>query len=177
MIYNIFPEIKGTLWRRVMIQVTEITNRSQKSALATAVLADLPEWFGIPESTRAYIETAENLQVWGAYDGNQAVGFISLSYSSEDCAEIDCLAVKKCYHRLGIGSRLLGVLENAARQKASYLQVKTVAPGHYRTYDRTNAFYQSQGFKKLEIFPELWDKSNPCLIWVKKLNSEAYFQI
>ena len=147
MIYNIFSEIKGTLWRRVMIQVTEITNRGQKSALATA------------------------------YDGNQPVGFISLSYSSEDCAEIDCLAVKKCYHRLGIGSRLLGVLENAARQKASYLQVKTVAPGHYRTYDRTNAFYQAQGFKKLEIFPELWDKSNPCLIWVKKLNSEAYFQI
>ena len=23
--------------------------------------------------------------------------------------------------------------------------------------------------RKLEIFPELWDKSNPCLIWVKKL--------
>ena len=152
-----------------MIQVTEITNRGQKSVLATAVLADLPEWFGIPESTKAYIEAVKNLQVWGAYDGNQPVGFISLSYSSEDCAEIDCLAVKKFYHRLGIGSRLLGVLENVARQKASYLQVKTVAPGHYRTYDRTNAFYQDQGFKKLEIFPELWDKSNPCLIWVKKL--------
>lgn len=42
-----------------MIQVTEITNRGQKSVLATAVLADLPEWFGIPESTRAYIEDAE----------------------------------------------------------------------------------------------------------------------
>jgi len=61
------------------------------------------------------------------------------------------------------------VLEKSARQKASYLQVKTVAPGYYPTYDRTNAFYQAQGFKKLEIFPELWDKSNPCLIWVKKL--------
>ena len=23
--------------------------------------------------------------------------------------------------------------------------------------------------RKLEIFPELWDKSNPCLIWVNKL--------
>lgn len=152
-----------------MIQVTEITNRGQKSALATAVLADLPEWFGIPESTRAYIEATENLQVWGAYDGDQPVGVSCLSYSSEDCAEIDYLAVKKCYHRLGIGIRLLGALEHAARQRASYLQVKTVAPGHYPTYDRTNAFYQAQGFKKLAIFPGFWDKSNPCLIWVKKL--------
>lgn len=80
------------------------------------------------------------------------------------------MAIKKFYHRLGIGSQLLGVLEKSARQKASYLQVKTVAPGHYSTYDRTNAFYHAQGFKKkLEIFPELWDKSNSCLIWVKKL--------
>ena len=152
-----------------MMVIGEVKEEKQKMIVVSEVLKDLPEWFGIPESTRAYIEGAKDLQVWGAYDGNQPEGFISLSYSSEDCAEIDCLAVKKCYHRAGIGSQLLEVLEKSARQKASYLQVKTVAPGHYPTYDRTNAFYQAQGFKKLEIFPELWDKSNPCLIWVKKL--------
>ena len=152
-----------------MIVIEEVKEEKQKMLVVSEVLKDLPEWFGIPESTQAYIEGAADLQVWGAYDGNQPEGFISLSYSSEDCAEIDCLAVKKCYHRAGIGSQLLGALESSARQKASYLQVKTVAPGHYPTYDRTNAFYQAQGFKKLEIFPELWDKSNPCLIWVKKL--------
>ena len=152
-----------------MIVIEEVKEEKQKMLVVSEVLKDLPEWFGIPESTQAYIEGAADLQVWGAYDGNQPEGFISLSYSSEDCAEIDCLAVKKCYHRAGIGSQLLGVLESTARQKASYLQVKTVAPGYYPTYDRTNAFYQAQGFKKLEIFPELWDKSNPCLIWVKKL--------
>ena len=152
-----------------MIRIKEIEEENQKSALAADILADLPEWFGISESTQAYIEGAADLQVWAAYQESDFAGFVSLSYSSEDCAEIDCLAVKKCYHRAGIGSQLLGVLEKSARQKASYLQVKTVAPGHYPTYDRTNAFYQAQGFKKLEIFPELWDKSNPCLIWVKKL--------
>ena len=152
-----------------MMVIEEVKEEKQKMIVVSEVLKDLPEWFGIPESTQAYIEGAADLQVWGAYDGNQPEGFISLSYSSEDCAEIDCLAVKKCYHRAGIGSQLLGVLEKSARQKASYLQVKTVAPGHYSSYDRTNAFYQAQGFKKLEIFPELWDKNNPCLIWVKKL--------
>ncbi len=152
-----------------MIVIEEVKEEKQKMLVVSEVLKDLPEWFGIHENTQAYIEGAADLQVWGAYDGNQPEGFISLSYSSEDCAEIDCLAVKKCYHRAGIGSQLLGALESTVRQKASYLQVKTVAPGHYPSYDRTNAFYQAQGFKKLEIFPELWDKSNPCLIWVKKL--------
>ena len=107
---------------------------------------------GIPESTQAYIEGARDLQVWVAYQESKLAGFVSLSYSSEDCAEIDCLAVKKFYHRAGIGSQLLEVLEKSARQKASYLQVKTVAPGYYPTYDRTNAFYQAQGFKKVRNF-------------------------
>ena len=152
-----------------MVAIEEVKEEKQKMIVVSEVLKDLPEWFGIPESTRAYIEGAKDLQVWAAYQESDLAGFVSLSYSSEDCAEIDCLAVKKFYHRAGIGSQLLGVLEKSARQKASYLQVKTVAPGYYPTYDRTNAFYQAQGFKKLEIFPELWDKSNPCLIWVKKL--------
>ena len=152
-----------------MIVIEEVKEEKQKMLVVSEVLKDLPEWFGISESTQAYIEGAADLQVWAAYQESDLAGFISLSYSSEDCAEIDCLAVKKCYHREGIGSQLLGALESTARQKASYLQVKTVAPGHYSTYDKTNAFYQAQGFKKLEIFPELWDKNNPCLIWVKKL--------
>ena len=153
----------------MVIRIKEIEEENQKSALVADILADLPEWFGISESTQAYNEGAADLQVWSAYQESDFAGFVSLSYSSEDCAEIDCLAVKKCYHRARIGSQLLGVLEKSARQNASYLQVKTVAPCHYPTYDRTSAFYQAQGFKKLEIFPELWDKSNPCLIWVKKL--------
>ena len=152
-----------------MVAIEEVKEEKQKMIAVSEVLKDLPEWFGIPESTQAYIEGARDLQVWVAYQESKLAGFVSLSYSSEDCAEIDCLAVKKFYHRAGIGSQLLGGLEKSARQKASYLQVKTVAPGYYPTYDRTNAFYQAQGFKKLEIFPELWDKSNPCLIWVKKL--------
>ncbi len=78
--------------------------------------------------------------------------------------------IKKDYHRQGIGSKLVNVLEMAARQQVDYLQVKTVAPGHYPTYDRTNAFYQAQGFKKLEIFPQLWDSHNPCMVLIKKIS-------
>ena len=124
----------------------------------------MPEWFGIPESTQAYIEGATTLQVWAAL-----TGFISLSYSSADCAEIDCLGVKKSYQGRKIGSQLLATLEREARKKVDYLQVKTVAEGSNKDYDRTNVFYRSLGFKKLEIFPQLWGSQNPCQILIKKL--------
>ena len=101
-----------------MAQIKEIKKEEQKLAIAAEILSDLPEWFGIPDSTQAYIQAAGKLHVWGTYEGDEGddpLGFISLSYSSEDCAEIDCLAIKKDYHRQGIGSKLVKVLEMAAR--------------------------------------------------------------
>ncbi|TYK98720.1 GNAT family N-acetyltransferase, partial [Streptococcus dysgalactiae] len=28
----------------------------------------------------------------------------------------------------------------------------------------------AQGFKKLEIFPRLWDSHNPCMVLIKKIS-------
>ena len=152
-----------------MIVIEEVKDENQKKAVVAEVLKDLPEWFGIPESTQAYIEGAKTLQVWAAYQESDLTGFVSLSYSSEDCAEIDCLGVKKAYQGRKIGSQLLATLESEARKKVDYLQVKTVAEGSNIDYDRTNVFYRSLGFKQLEIFPQLWDSQNPCQILIKKL--------
>ncbi|KXT80976.1 Acetyltransferase [Streptococcus oralis] len=82
-----------------MIEIREVVKPNQKMLVVAEILQDLPEWFGIPESTQDYIEGAKDLRAWVAYDGEQPVGFISLSYSSEDCAEIDCLGVKKSRQR------------------------------------------------------------------------------
>lgn len=152
-----------------MIEVREVRDANQKMAAVAQVLKDLPEWFGIPESTQAYIEGAKDLRVWAAYQESDVVGFISLSYSSEDCAEIDCLGVKKLFQGQGIGSQLLATLESEARKNVDYLQVKTVAEGSNQDYDQTNVFYRSLGFKKLEIFPQLWDPQNPCQVLIKKI--------
>ncbi len=110
-----------------MLVIKEVKDEEQKMAVVAEVLKDLPEWFGIPESTQAYIEGAKDLRVWAAYQESDVVGFISLSYSSEDCAEIDCLGVKKAHQGRGIGSQLLATLESEACKKVDYLQVKTVA--------------------------------------------------
>ena len=93
----------------MMFVIEEVKDDNQKMAAVADVLKDLPEWFGIPESTQAYIEGAKDLQVWAAYQENDLTGFVSLSYSSEDCAEIDCLGVKKLIkvEELGVNCLLL----------------------------------------------------------------------
>ena len=90
-----------------MITIEEVKDEDQKMAVVDEVLKDLPEWFGIPESTQAYIEGAKDLQVWAAFQESNLLGFVSLSYSSEDCAEIDCLGVKKLIKVEGLGVNCL----------------------------------------------------------------------
>ena len=149
-----------------MFTIEEVKDEDQKMAVVDEVLKDLPEWFGIPESTQAYIEGAKDLQVWAAYQESDLTGFVSLSYSSE---EFDCLGVKKAYQGQGIGRKLITTIEREAGKQVDYLQVKTVAEGSNKDYDRTNVFYRSVGFKKLEIFPQLWDPQNLCQILIKKI--------
>ena len=93
----------------MMLVIKDVNDEDQKMAVVDEVLKDLPEWFGIPESTQAYIEGAKDLQVWAAYQESNLLGFVSLSYSSEDCAEIDCLGVKKLIkvEELGVNCLLL----------------------------------------------------------------------
>ena len=63
-----------------MFVIKEVKGEDQKMAVVAEILRDLPEWFGIPESTQAYIEGAKDLRVWAAYQESDVVGFISLSY-------------------------------------------------------------------------------------------------
>ena len=93
----------------MMFTIEEVKDEDQKMAVVDEVLKDLPEWFGIPESTQAYIEGAKDLQVWAAYQESDLTGFVSLSYSCEECAEIDCLGVKKLIkvEELGVNCLLL----------------------------------------------------------------------
>ena len=67
-------------------------------------------------------------------------------------------------------SEVLGSIEYYARQQGyRFVQVKTVAAGHYSEYDATRTAYEHMGFVALEVFPTLWDENNPCLIMVKAL--------
>lgn len=152
------------------IYIESIKDSEERSKIVEEVLLDLPEWFGLPESTKSYIEESKELPLLVAKkDDDIIIGFMTLKETSQDVCEIHCMGIKKAYHRKGIGKKLQDSFEELARGKYEYIQVKTVDEGHYKEYDQTIAFYKSMGFKKMEVFPTLWDEWNPCLILIKKI--------
>ena len=84
--------------------------------------------------------------------------------------ELAVMGVLKEYHRNGIGHALFEYAKKEICKKGySFIQVKTVQMGKYESYDKTNQFYLSLGFKEFEVFLSLWDEWNPCQIYIMAL--------
>lgn len=150
--------------------IQEVTDPGTKSTITRNILEALPEWFGMEKGREEYIALSETQPLWAAFENGEAVGFLCLKPTSEDTLELSVMGIRREFHRRGIGRRLFAAAKGYAKTHGySFLQVKTVAPGHFESYDATNSFYQSLGFKKLEVFPTLWDETNPCLIYVMAL--------
>ena len=148
--------------------IKEIIDIKEKEKISREILNNLPEWFGMPESTEEYITDSQDKPFIACFMDNEAVGFVVLNSTSVDCADIFVMGIKKNYHRMGIGRKLNDAYEELAKRLGyTYTQVKTVQSGYYKEYDITNNFYKSVGYKELEVFPTLWDEWNPCQVYIK----------
>ena len=149
-----------------MTQIVEISDPADRSRIAEAVLRDLPDWFGIEESTRQYIEDAATLPTFVA---EPDLGFVSLKQHTPAAAELYVLGVRAAQHRQGIGRALVEAAESWCRERGiRYLHVKTLGPSRPDPgYDATRAFYEALGFVALEELHGLWDEENPTLVLVK----------
>jgi len=147
-----------------------ITRKDQKEKIAEKILQALPDWFGVEKYTREYIKQSSDMPFWAYKENIDYVGFISLKKTADFTAEIYVMGILPQYHRQGIGKQLFAAFESYAKvQGYEYVQVKTVERGHYDEYDKTVSFYESLGFRALEVFPTLWDEHNPCLVMVKSV--------
>lgn len=152
------------------MNIVEITNDVEKQNIARDILEALSEWFGIPESREEYIRDSVGQSFFCAYTDDKPVVFLYLKQTGKDTVELAVVGVLKELHRNGIGKALFESAKKSACEKGySFLQVKTVQMGKYESYDKTNRFYLSLGFKEFEIFPTLWDEWNPCQIYVMAL--------
>jgi ribosomal protein S18 acetylase RimI-like enzyme len=151
--------------------VREETDPDRKQALCRAVLADLPLWFGLPDSNREYELGVRDLEFLVAERDGEAAGFLALKRHNEWTAEIWVMGLFARCHGQGLGRRL--VEDAATRLRAEgirFLSVKTLdASRPSPEYDRTRRFYRGAGFLPLETLPELWGPENPCLLLVKPL--------
>lgn len=154
------------------IVIKEVEDKEEKEAVSREVLYDLPEWFGMPESTKEYIRESQEKPFIACYMNDEPIGFVVLNATGKDSAEIFVMGIKKKFHRKGIGTVLNDAYEAMARKLGyTYSQVKTVQMGHYKEYDITNNFYMAMGYKELECFPTLWDEWNPCQVYIKYLGA------
>jgi coenzyme F420-0:L-glutamate ligase/coenzyme F420-1:gamma-L-glutamate ligase len=147
-------------------QVVEIHDAAERSRIAEAVLRDLPEWFGIEESTRQYIEDSAALPTLAV---EPDIGFLCLKQHTPRAAELYVMGVRREEHRRGIGRALVAEAERWCRARGiRYLQVKTLGPSRPDIgYDATRVFYEAVGFVPLEELHGLWSHGNPALILVK----------
>jgi coenzyme F420-0:L-glutamate ligase / coenzyme F420-1:gamma-L-glutamate ligase len=149
-----------------LTQVVEIADPAERSRIAEAVLRDLPEWFGIEDSTRRYVEDAAALPTFAV---EPDLGFLCLAQRTPAAAELYVMGVRRSNHRRGVGRALVAEAESWCRaQGIRYLHVKTLGPSRPDSaYAATRAFYEAIGFVALEELHGLWGEGNPTLVLVK----------
>ena len=149
------------------MHIIQIANDEDKKSITRNILEELSEWFGIPEAREEYIRDSAGKVFFCAMENEKDLGFLYLKETGKDTVELAVMGVLKEYHRNGIGKELFNRAKKAAKEMGySFIQVKTVQMGKYKSYDDSNRFYISIGFKEFEVFPTLWDKWNPCKIYV-----------
>ncbi len=150
--------------------IKEIYDDTEKQCITRCIIENLTDWFAIPLAREKYIQNSAGKHYFCAYVKDKPVGFLYLKQTGKDTLELEIMGVLKKYHRNGIGKALFENAKALARENGySFIQVKTVQMGKYKHYDNTNKFYLSLGFKELEVFPTLWDKDNPCQVYVISL--------
>lgn len=140
---------------------------------AAAILADLPEWFGRPESTAEYVADAGRMPTYLATrEDGTAVGILLLHQHFPQSAEVHLMAVLREHHGEGVGRALVeAAAQDAAADGVRLLQVKTLGVAdpdpHYAA---TRRFYEAVGFLPLEETVAFWGEDTPCLVMVKPLD-------
>lgn len=154
--------------------IRQIETADWKERICRAVLQSLPDWFGNPDSIEEYAQKCREIPVWADLDGERIRGFIAFRPTSPHAGEICVMGVRQDCHRQGVGKALVHALyDYAAQEGYRFLTVKTVQMGFYEDYDRTNLFYQAQGFVELECFPTLWDEANPCQVYIMDVRANG----
>ena len=134
----------------------QILAKVEKKKIARYILESLSEWFEIEDAREKYIsESSEQIFIATKHHG-EYIGFLCLKETGRDTMELTVMGVLKKYHRKGVGRELVENAKRIAKQNGySFLQVKTVQMGYYKSYDKTNLFYLSCGFKEFEILTTL----------------------
>ena len=118
------------------MHIIQIANDEDKKRIIRNILEELPEWFGIPEAREEYIRDSAGKVFFCAMENEKDLGFLYLKETGKDTVELAVMGVLKEYHRKGIGKELFNRAKKAAKEMGySFIQVKTVQMGKYKSYE------------------------------------------
>ena len=128
-----------------------------------AIIASLPDWFGLEEGIRECAAAVRSQPGLVAELDGSVVGFLTLARPYPTTPEISWLAVHARDRRRGIGRALIDAISDRCRADGDrILLVKTLSdredPGP--EYAETRAFYLSLGFVPVMELPDV-DPDNP----------------
>lgn len=131
-----------------------------------SILAGLPEWFGVPENDRRYAEAARREPTWRALVADRAVGVMTLTRPTDAARDVHLLAVRREWHRCGVGKALIeAALDAAGREGARFLTVRTLGPSDpSAAYARTRAAHRAMGFAPLVELHGVWADGRPMML-------------
>ena len=154
--------------------IKQITDPAEKETISRTLLEALRDWFEVDDTREGYICESRDWVYFAAFKEEQPIGFLCLKETGKQTVELAVMGVLKRFHRNGIGRQLFTEAAGYAREAGyRFIQVKTVREGMYPDYDATNRFYRSLGFCELEVFPDYWDRDNPCQIYVMNLQKDV----
>ena len=170
-VHCIIYNIRKKDWLEKNMRIKKIVKKTEKSRICKDIIEALPDWFGLESANKEYIEKSAETDFYTAYMFEKEVGFLSIISHFKETSEIYVCGILQDFHRLGIGNKLIRVVEEDLRmKKKKFLTVKTLSSAHPdKSYAKTREFYKACGFVPVEEFKELWGKENPCLFMVKTL--------
>jgi len=143
------------------------TDTERKACLGIA--RNLPEWFN-EAGLKAMGRDLEKEVTFIAVEDSQVLGFITVKPLNDKALEILWLAVKRELRGRGIGSQLLGFIEEWAKKEGfELIVVKTSGDLSYTPYDETRRFYERRGFIKVALIDPYPEWGEEALIYVKCL--------
>jgi GNAT superfamily N-acetyltransferase len=119
--------------------------------LCRKIIADLPEYFGLPEVNEHYAIGVRSQVNLAAKVDKEYVGLVSICFPYPENANIYWMGILRKFHRAGIGHILsASAFHEAKNRGAKTISVETLSPQEAdENYLKTYSFYKSLDFSPL----------------------------
>jgi ribosomal protein S18 acetylase RimI-like enzyme len=148
------------------------TSRPEDKEAAVDIARSLPDYF-TELGLERIAEDLEKYMLFGFFDGDAMVAFITVHETDERCVDISWLATRKEYQGQGIGRKLvyaaLEPYEERGFELCALQAPVETEPGE--DFSATKKFYERLGFQTLYIIDPYpaWGPDDACRVMAARL--------